>query len=379
MAEVRRQPFLGLEKAASSDERASEANPERLLVTTIGITTTVPVEVLLAAGLTPVDLNNLFISDPDPERLVTIAERDGFPMNCCTWIKGMYGVCVERGIDTVLCVTTGDCSNTVMLMEVLKLRGLNVVPFAYPDHQDVSAMQDMLEALASALGTTVEAAEKVRDKLDAARVLADDVDRLTWRDGLVSGWENHYWLVSTSDFLGDHEEYERGLAALLHEAGGRKPYSDTMLRLAYVGVPSVFGKDLYRFVESQEARVVLNEIQRQFAMPNRGSCLAEQYTHYTYPYSVSDRLNDIIPQLGLRRVDGVIHYVQAFCHRGIGDIIFRRRIDLPMLTLEGNNEYLLTQHLQTRVEAFVDMIKRRRSGKGGASVSSRRAAAGGPM
>ena len=141
-----------------------------------------------------------------------------------------------------------------------------------------------------------------------------------------------------------------------------------MLRLAYIGVPSVFGKDLYRFVESQEARVVFNEIQRQFAMPNRGSCLAEQYTHYTYPYSVSDRLNDIIPQLGLRQVDGVVHYVQAFCHRGIGDIIFRRRIDLPMLTLEGNNEYLLTQHLQTRVEAFVDMIKRRRSGKGGASV-----------
>ena len=347
-------------------------------MTTIGITTTVPVEVLLAAGLAPVDLNNVFISDPDAERLVTIAERDGFPMNCCAWIKGMYGVCVERGIDTVLCVTTGDCSNTLMLMEVLKLRGLNVIRFAYPDHRDVAAMQGMLEALASTLGTTVEAAEKVRGKLDRARGLAEDIDRLTWSDGLVSGWENHYWLVSTSDFLGDEGEYGRRLAALMHEARGRKPYSDTTLRLAYIGVPAVFGKDLYRFVEGQGARVVFNEIQRQFAMPNRGGCLAEQYTHYTYPYSVSDRLNDIIPQLSLRRVDGVIHYVQAFCHRGIGDIIFRRQIDLPMLTLEGNNEYLLTQHLQTRVEAFVDMIKRRRSGKGGASVSSRGAAAGGP-
>ncbi len=48
---------------------------------TIGITTTVPTEVLLAAGYQPVDLNNLFISDPDPERLVDIAEPAGFPIN----------------------------------------------------------------------------------------------------------------------------------------------------------------------------------------------------------------------------------------------------------------------------------------------------------
>lgn len=348
-----------------------------MLVTTIGITTTVPAEILLAAGLTPVDLNNVFISDPDPERLVTVAERDGFPMNCCTWIKGIYGVCVERAIDTILCVTTGDCSNTVMLMEVLRLRGLNVIPFAYPDHPDVAATYGALEALASTLGTTLQAAEEVRDQLEGVRMLAEGLDRLTWSDGLVSGWENHYWLVSTSDFVGDHEEYERRLGALLHEARGRKPYSDTMLRLAYIGVPSVFGNDLYRFVETQEARVVFNEIQRQFAMPNRGSCLAEQYTHYTYPYSISGRLNDIIPQLGLRQVDGVIHYVQAFCHRGIGDIIFRRHIGLPILTLEGNNEYVLTQHLQTRVEAFIDMIRRCKGQGDGTSFPSRGVAAGG--
>ncbi|HUV52114.1 MAG TPA: 2-hydroxyacyl-CoA dehydratase, partial [Dehalococcoidia bacterium] len=95
---------------------------------TIGITTTVPIEVLMAAGYKPVDLNNLFIGSPERERLVSIAERTGFPQNCCTWIKGIYGVCMEYGINTVLCVTTGDCSNTIMLMEVLKLKGLEVLP-----------------------------------------------------------------------------------------------------------------------------------------------------------------------------------------------------------------------------------------------------------
>jgi len=114
-------------------------------MTTIGITTTVPTEVLLAAGYQPVDLNNLFISDPDPERLVDIAERAGFPINCCTWIKGIYGVVMDQGIDTVLCVTSGDCSNTIMLMEVLKLKGCNVIPFSYPAHPDVSQMQYTLD------------------------------------------------------------------------------------------------------------------------------------------------------------------------------------------------------------------------------------------
>jgi len=329
-------------------------------MTTIGITTTVPIEVLQAAGYKPVDLNNVFISDPDPDRLVNIAERAGFPINCCTWIKGIYGVVMEQGIDTVLCVTTGDCSNTIMLMEVFRLKGLHVIPFAYPDHPDPFRMQHSLESLADVLDTNIEAPEEARKELERARRLAHELDALTWRDGVVGGWDNHYWLVSSSDFMGDTNEYERQLGQLLMESRSRKPYPDDMLRLAYIGVPSVFAKDLYGYLESNGARVVFNEIQRQFAMPSGGSSLAQQYSSYTYPYSIFDRLRDILPQLSLRRVDGVIHYVQAFCHRGIGDIIFRHQINLPILTLEGNTDYLLTQHLRTRIEAFLDVLKRRR-------------------
>ena len=45
---------------------------------TIGITTTIPLECLLAAGCRVVDLNNLFISHPNPGSLVDIAEGAGF-------------------------------------------------------------------------------------------------------------------------------------------------------------------------------------------------------------------------------------------------------------------------------------------------------------
>ena len=56
----------------------------------VGLTTTIPVEVVLAAGLTPVDLNNLFIADPLALALVSQAEAAGFPRTICTWIKGIY-------------------------------------------------------------------------------------------------------------------------------------------------------------------------------------------------------------------------------------------------------------------------------------------------
>ncbi|MFC2066398.1 2-hydroxyacyl-CoA dehydratase family protein [Chloroflexota bacterium] len=328
----------------------------------IGITTTVPIEVLIAAGYQPVDLNNAFISVPNPERLVNIAERDGFPLNCCNWIKGIYGVCMEYGIDNILCVTNGDCSNTIMLMEVLKLKGLKVIPFAYPDEPDPQRMQHVLQTLAETLGTTLEAANEVRAELKPSRDLALRLDELTWRDNLVSGWENHLWLVSASDFNQDYRKYYHEIQGLLADCHERQPCSSDYLRLAYIGVPSIYARDLYRYLENNRARAVFNEIQRQFAMPDPGDSLAEQYSRYTYPYSIYGRLKDITAELHRRQVDGVIHYVQAFCHRAIGDIIFRDAIDLPILTLEGNDDFFLNNHAKTRIEAFLDILQRSRRG-----------------
>jgi len=327
----------------------------------IGITTTVPIEVLLAAGYKPVDLNNVFINDHNPERLVNIAERAGFPQNCCTWIKGIYGVCVDRSIDRVLCVTSGDCSNTIMLMEVLKLKGLEVIPFAYPCESDVVHMRNSLETLAKLLDTTLEVAEETKRELTQIRSLTSQLDELTWKEGLVSGGENHMWLVSSSDFNTDYHEYEQQLSHFILECHQRQPYPEDTIRLGYIGVPPVFAHDFYRYLEQQGARIVFNEVQRQFSMPAPGDSLAEQYANYTYPYSVFDRVEDILTEICCRRVEGIIHYVQAFCHRGIGDIIFRQTINLPILTLEGNADYVLNSHMQTRIEAFLDMISRGRS------------------
>jgi len=247
-------------------------------------------------------------------------------------------------------------------MEVLKLKGLKVIPFAYPDQPDTQRMQHALQRLAETLGTTLEAATRIRAELKLSRRLALKLDQLTWQQGLVSGWENHLWLVSTSDFNQDYHKYHQQLQKLLADCHQRQPYPSDWLRLAYIGVPSVYGQDLYHYLESNRARVVFNEIQRQFAMPRPGNSLAEQYSNYTYPYSIYHRLKDITTELKRRQVDGVIHYVQAFCHRGIGDIIFRDAIKLPILTLEGNDDFSLTHHIKTRIEAFLDMLERSRRG-----------------
>ncbi len=326
----------------------------------IGITTTVPVEVLLAAGYQPTDLNNILVSAPDPTKYVTIAERDGFPLNCCTWIKGLYGVCMDSGINDVLCVTNGDCTNTIMLMEVLKLKGKNTIPFAYPERPDAEQMDYVLEKLAATLGTTLQAAEKVRRKVKPSRDLALKLDELTWKDNKASGWENNLWLISTSDFNGDYLKYQKELQELIDKSMQRQTYPSQEIRVGYIGVPSVYAKEFYPYVEKHGARVVFNEVQRQFAMPEPGGSLAEQYTNYTYPYSINEQIADIKTELKKRRIDGIIHYVQAFCHRGIGDIVMRSAINVPMLTLEGNADFFLNGHVKTRIEAFLDMIERRK-------------------
>ena len=123
-----------------------------------------PVEVILAAGAIPVDLNNLFVSDAEPLSLVSIAEKAGFPLNTCAWIKGIYGATLKYGIQEVICVTGGDCSNTLMLMEVLRHRGVKTIPFAYPAAPDEGQVAATIGRLAIELGATVEAARELLEE-----------------------------------------------------------------------------------------------------------------------------------------------------------------------------------------------------------------------
>jgi benzoyl-CoA reductase/2-hydroxyglutaryl-CoA dehydratase subunit BcrC/BadD/HgdB len=104
---------------------------------------------------------------------------------------------------------------------------------------------------------------------------------------------------------------------------------------------------------------VLNEVQRQFAMPGSTGSLVEQYLAYTYPYSFFERMEDIKAEATRRKVRGIVHYVQSFCFRQIEDILLREEVGVPVLTLEGDAPGPVDGRTRIRIEAFVEMLQGR--------------------
>jgi benzoyl-CoA reductase/2-hydroxyglutaryl-CoA dehydratase subunit BcrC/BadD/HgdB len=324
--------------------------------TKVGLTTTIPVEVLLAAGLTPVDLNNLFITAPDPLQRVARAEAAGFPRTICAWVKGIYAsLQADPEIRTVLVATQGDCSYTQGLGEILEAEGREVIHFNFPYPRDRTRLQKEIEALMARLGTDWPAVERAQARLAPVRRLLREVDRLTWETGQVSGRENFQFLLSSSDFDSDLEAYEARLAALVREAA-RRPSRRGLVRLGLAGIPPIFS-DLFTYLEELGAQVVFNEMPRQFSMPSDTGDLVEQYWRYTYPYDITGRLADLAEAAAARRLDGLIHYTQSFCFRQMFDQTLRENLPLPILTIEGDSPTPLDARTRLRLEAFVDVLR----------------------
>ena len=322
----------------------------------VGLTTTVPVEVILAAGLRPIDLNNIFITSHEASALVEEAERRGFPRNCCAWNKGIYAVARRLGLKRIVGVMQGDCANTHAMMEMLQADGVEVIPFAFPySPEDTELMDLALQRFAATLGTTLHAAEEQKASLDTLRAKAHRIDELAWREGVVSGAELHYWTISCSDFFSDPQRYEGEADKFLADLKGRQSLPAAQ-RLALIGIPPICD-GLFEFLEAHGARVIFNEVPRQFTMPHAASSLSEQYRRYTYPYDIFHRLGDIKRELAQRRVDAVVHYVQSFCFRQVQDAIIRRELDRPILTLECDRPGPLDMRTETRIEAFLEMLR----------------------
>lgn len=323
----------------------------------IAISTTLPLEILLAAQAEIIDLNNRFVTSPKSAEWMIQAEKSGFPKSLCAWIKGLYGACLDAQPDLFIAVTEGDCSNTKGLNTILAHQGIPVLGFGYPQHNTAAQLEIALRQLASDLEVEWSDVEVMRERLRKVRALGIELDRLTYETNQVTGFENHLWLVSFSDMDGNLEAFESKLSDFI-ETAKQRPEMPQTTRLAYIGVPPMTG-DLYDFLEQQDARVVFNEVQRQFAMPHAltAASLAEQYAEYTYPYDLEGRIADIQEAIQTRRIDGVIHYTQAFCHRALDDVIFKDVLSCPVLTIEADQATQLDGRTKLRLEAFLDMLK----------------------
>lgn len=321
----------------------------------VGITTTVPVEIVYAAGRVPVDLNNVFITSPNAGEMVEEAELAGYPRNVCAWIKGLYSTVLKSNIKTIIAVTQGDCSNTHALMETLQMAGIQVIPFAYPFDRDYDLLKLQMEKLMSYFGVDWKQVYRVKSRLDRVREKIWRIDRLTWRENAVSGWNNHLWQVNCSDFKGDPDLFEKEADQFLADIKTPAERKDE-IRLGYIGVPPIVD-DLYDYLEERGARVVFNETQRQFSMPFDVDDMVEQYRLYTYPYGIFYRLDDIMPEIEKRNLHGLIHYAQSFCFRQIEDMIVREKFKLPILTLEGDKPNRLDARTKMRLDSFLEMLR----------------------
>ena len=322
----------------------------------VGFTTTIPVEVVLAAGLTPVDLNNLFIVDAGARARVAEAEAAGFPRTVCAWIKGIYAALQNHPeIHTVIVACQGDCSYTQALGEILQAQDRDVVHFKFPYPRNREQLAREIQALMARLGADEAAVARVQARLAPLRQKLQRLDRLTWETGQVSGEENFLYLISSSDFESDLAAYELKVTNFLREAEGR-PTRDYPVRLGFAGIPPIF-TDLWDYLEELGAGVVFHEFPRQFSMPQAGPDLAEQYLHYTYPYDIFGRLEDLEQAVRTRRLDGLVHYTQSFCFRQMFDQIIRERLNIPVLTIEGDRPSPLDSRTRMRLEAFVDVLR----------------------
>lgn len=325
----------------------------------IGFTTTIPIEVIFASGNIPVDLNNIFITDQDSMSLVREAEVKGFPRNMCGWIKGIYSAAKKYGIERIIAVTQGDCSNTYALMEILQMDGVDIIPFAYPYNRDRDLLRLQIKKLMDSFGVKERDVTDSKKRLDRIRTKVHRIDQMTWKENTVTGFENHLYLVSTSDMNGDPEGFEKNADEFLESLGKRDTLQEEV-RLGFIGVPPIFS-NLYEFIEKKGGRVVFNETQRQFAMPYRTDDIIEQYRMYTYPYDIFGRIRDIEEQVKMRGVHGLVHYVQAFCYRQLEDLILRSKENhIPILTLEGDSPAELDARSKVRIEGFIEMLKNRK-------------------
>jgi len=337
----------------------------------IGITTTIPVEVVYAAGCVPVDLNNVFINSPDAAALVAEAEHAGYPRNACGWIKGIYSTVANGYVDAVIAVVEGDCSQTQAMVETLEMSGIEIIPFAFPYGRDRDMLRLQIDKLIKRLGTTWEEAENWKKRLDVIRRKVWKLDDLTWKQDSITSFDNHYYQICCSDFNGAPDAFEAEVDEILRQAQneGVMAQNDGILslhsqlstldspplRLGYIGVPTIF-TDFYEFIESLGVRIVFNEVQRQFSMPYKTNDIVEQYARYTYPYDVFARIEDIKTEVEERSIAGLLHYTQSFCFRQIQDMIIRKRIDVPILTIEGESPCKLDARTRVRIESFIEML-----------------------
>lgn len=317
----------------------------------IGIFSTLPIEIIYAAGMQPVDVNNLFVGHENPAYLVGLADKAGVPRTVCAWTRGLFGATMHERLETVVAVLQGDCSNNTGLAWCLEQVGVRVIPFRYPlaNQKREAALVREMENLAAELGIRLKEVEPIFKAFRPIRSKLALLDR-RMAEGTISAAKARLLLLTSTDMAGDPVEYLRTVSSALNEpqvAGG-----SGRLRVAVYGVPTVF-TDLYETLDAS-ADVVLCETERDFAMIPEACTLTEQYLRYCYPYGAAKRLERFVALAQERGVEAIVRYQQSFCHHNLeGPVVDAALQRWPNLVVEGDLPGPLSARDRLRLDAFL--------------------------
>jgi hypothetical protein len=311
-------------------------------VGTVGITALVPPELVYGCGHTPYDLNNAV---PTSE----CAPRG----KLCAWTATWRDLLLrgELRMDRLVVVAGGDCHNALVDGQRVAARGIPTHYLFYPFDGDEEDMRKQLSSLEAFLGgiTDHAAMARVADVKDLCIQL--DVARCR-RQVLGSRVFNH--LIQLCDLGGDMDRFEASARRVLEERPDQVP--DT--RIALVGVPPIY-PDFHQVCEGYGMQVVFDELPWEFARMGGRSLdtLARNYAGYTFARDLEYRFDKLEQELGRRRVEGVVHYTQYACHHVLEDDMLRERLDLPMLTVQGDLARRCPEQERLRLEAFAELLR----------------------
>ncbi len=325
-------------------------------VKTVAFTTTIPQEIIWAAGAVPVDLNNVFITGNSAD-YIRRAEALGIPRATCSWIKGIMGVVDDIRPDTVIAVTEGDCSNNHALMSQFRYHypDMSILGFSYPQDKDPNMLQLQLKKLMDHLHVSPVEVDLFKKKLDELRHKLRDIDDLQTQHIGLSGKALQRLLISSTDFNQNLATYESELDQWISLLS-RSALDLKTCRIGISGVPSILS-DLSDLIETRfPARIVYFEVESDFAMMEPSQILVEQYLQFRYPYELFARIAAMNQQIKEKGLVAMVHYVQSFCHRQIEASIIQKLLDVPVLVLEGDAPGPVDMRTQIRIEQFMERI-----------------------
>jgi len=346
----------------------------------------VPEEVVLAADAIPVGLC------AGTQFSVPIAE-EVLPRNTCALIKSSFGFKLGRICPYVqtshLIVGETTCDGKKKMFEILgEHQPVHIMEVPNKKNQlsrdlwygEVMAFREVIEKLTGNKVTDDNLARATKLLNDRRRALLRLYNARKARPVPISGKDA--MLVTQVSFYDDVARCVQQVNALCDEvekriAAGTGVFPADAPRILISGSPMAIPNwKLHHILETAGAVVVCEESctgTRAFSdlVPENGGAVDEQLKAIAERYMEincacftpnEERLDDIVRLAREYQVDGVVHYNLQFCHTYANEAVKVERAlateGIPLLRLETDYSDEDVGQLRTRVDAFLEMIRR---------------------